>query len=131
MLKELKAAGAVVEQPKGIFRPLTRSSSRSTWARNRYACGAALSAISQARSDTFHPCEPKIPALFERRAINLTVDTTALPAFREFLESEGQAFLERVDDWLAAHVKRGSDGDGKAMRLGVGIYQIQDDPSEK
>jgi hypothetical protein len=72
----------------------------------------------------------KAPALFERRAINLAVDAAALPEFKAFLEAEGQAFLERVDDWLATH-EINSSGDGKAMRLGVGVYQIQDNPSDK
>ena len=49
----------------------------------------------------------------------------ALPEFRRLLETEGQALLERIDDWLSAHAVL--DGDGAAaIRLGVGIYHIQD-----
>jgi hypothetical protein len=64
------------------------------------------------------------------------MDPAALPAFREFLEAEGQAFLERVDAWLTAHeLPRAADEPagqgagatdaGRAVRLGAGIFAIQ------
>jgi hypothetical protein len=41
------------------------------------------------------------------------------------LQTEGQAFLERIDDWLSAHqVEADAADDG--IRLGVGMYQIED-----
>jgi hypothetical protein len=60
---------------------------------------------------------------FERRASNEAIDPRHLPAFREFLESEGMQFLERVDAWLTEHQARNDGG----VRLGVGVYQVQDD----
>ena len=49
-----------------------------------------------------------------------------LPAFREFVEREGQAFLERVDDWLTRHeVTQHNGADVAPIRLGVGLYHIQ------
>lgn len=65
------------------------------------------------------------PSHFERRALNLKVDRRALPEFRELLEREGQAMLERIDDWLSAHQLPDGDEDA-AIRLGVGLYHIQD-----
>jgi hypothetical protein len=62
---------------------------------------------------------------FERRALSVRVDQRALPAFKQFLEQEGQAFLERVDDWLTAHQVR-EDADDEAVRLGAGVYHIED-----
>jgi hypothetical protein len=67
-----------------------------------------------------------VPPRFERRAISLRVDREALPKFRELLEIEGQALLERLDDWLTAHEVPDSDNDRDAIRLGVGVYHIQD-----
>ena len=69
--------------------------------------------------------EPSQRSRFERRAVNLKVDARSLPAFREFLEAEGQAFLERVDDWLSAHeVSDDDDSSTTGTRLGVGVYHI-------
>jgi hypothetical protein len=67
------------------------------------------------------------PPRFEGRAQNRHIDPRHLPAFRAFLEREGQGFLERVDDWLAAH-ERAADAAAGAppIRLGVGVYAIND-----
>jgi hypothetical protein len=62
---------------------------------------------------------------FERRAINLNIDRKAIPEFQAFLEEEGMAFLERVDDWLSTHEARDDD----AARLGAGLYYIEDRPT--
>ncbi len=67
------------------------------------------------------------PTRFEGRAQNRHVDPRHLPAFRAFLEREGQGFLERVDDWLASHeVAVDAAADAPRIRLGVGVYAIHD-----
>jgi hypothetical protein len=63
-----------------------------------------------------------LPARFERSAVNDQVAAGALPEFKAVLEREGQAFLERLDAWLTEHQAT----DGKSIRLGVGVYHIQD-----
>lgn len=72
--------------------------------------------------------DAKSPARFERAAVNDRVLAGALPEFREFLNREGQAFLERVDAWLSAHEANGTAADAEetAIRLGVGVYHLQD-----
>ena len=65
------------------------------------------------------------PPRFERAAVNDRIDPAALPAFRAFLEQEGQAFLERADAWLTAHSLPDDAPDG-GIRLGVGVYHVQD-----
>lgn len=131
MLKELKSAGAVDERPKGTYRPLMRSYIPKHMAEEQVRLwSSSIRDLASAVGYNFTR-QPKTPALFERRAVNLNVDITALPEFRAFLESEGQAFLERVDDWLAAHAKRPGDANGATMRLGVGVYQVQDNPSDR
>jgi len=60
-------------------------------------------------------------ATFEGRAVNELVATTAIDAFRKFLDRRAMEFLEDVDDWLSDH---NEPGDGQATRLGVGIYTI-------
>jgi hypothetical protein len=64
----------------------------------------------------------------ERSAVNDHMPKEVAPAFAQMLEKEGQAFLERVDAWLTAHeVKPGGKRPSPdAIRLGIGLYQIQD-----
>jgi hypothetical protein len=69
----------------------------------------------------------KTPARFERAAVNDRVRADALPEFREFLNQEGQAFLERLDAWLTANEVQEHDASPQTtLRLGAGVYHIQD-----
>jgi hypothetical protein len=67
------------------------------------------------------------PARLARRAHNARIDARAVPAFRDFMELEGQAFLERVDDWLTRHEAPADSQERALVRLGAGVYQIQDE----
>lgn len=72
---------------------------------------------------------PRTPARFERAAKNERIPLSLAPKFREFLEHEGQAFLERVDTWLSEHevdMERAAKEDTRTTRMGAGVYQIQD-----
>ena len=67
------------------------------------------------------------PPRFEGRAQNRHIDPRQLPAFRAFMEREGQAFLERCDEWLSAHEAQQGEGTPAAtLRLGVGVFAIQE-----
>jgi hypothetical protein len=70
----------------------------------------------------------RTPARFERAAVNDRIAASAVAEFREFLDREGQAFLERVDAWLAAHEvsDAGDEAAAQSLRLGAGMYHIQD-----
>jgi len=64
---------------------------------------------------------------FEGRAWNADILGSAEPLFREFLEVEAQAMLERVDTWLAQHQQdKETSRRTRKLRLGIGIYQIQE-----
>jgi hypothetical protein len=71
---------------------------------------------------------PRSPTRFERAAKNTRMPLSAAPAFREFLEREGQAFLERADAWLAENAAADDHADEKepTTRMGVGVYHIDD-----
>jgi hypothetical protein len=74
------------------------------------------------------------PARFERRAINVRVDERSIPAFREFLEREGQQLLERIDDWLSTHEideSRDLTDKRRGIRLGAGVYHIEDERPQR
>jgi hypothetical protein len=65
---------------------------------------------------------------FERSAVNDQMPSGAIPEFTELVEQEGQAFLERIDKWLTARECKagGSRPNEDTVRLGVGLYHIQD-----
>lgn len=125
MVKELKDAGAIEELSDGRLRPLSRTYvPRGVPAERLRLWSSVLSDIANTIEHNFSRDEAT-PTRFERRALNLHVDSKAVREFRELLETEGQAMLERIDDWLAAH-QVADDEDETGLRLGVGVYQIQD-----
>jgi len=127
MLRELERVGAVEATDAGNWRAL-----------KRYYMPLALDADAVLRAggvlrdlgDTVDynlVREPDDPTRFEGRATNANLSRKDAAAFRAFLEAEGQDFLERVDAWLTDH-ERPEDGRGRnKVRLGIGVYQIQDD----
>jgi hypothetical protein len=124
MIKALKAAGAIAEIGETKLRALKRAYvPRELDADHIRLWGSVLKDIGTTWEHNLTRTSEQ-RSRFERRAINLKVDRKAIPEFQSFLEKEGMAFLERVDDWLSAHEVR--DGDG--ARLGAGLYYIQDRP---
>lgn len=126
MLKELRHAGAVDEQADG-----------RVVARTRYYMPAAMDPEQILRSgsvlaDLGNTVDYNLrrreaePSRFERRATNTRIPARAVPAFRKFIETEAQAFLERVDEWLTQH-EQDEDGDMPLVRLGLGAYWIEDE----
>jgi hypothetical protein len=125
MIKQLRLVGAVQDLPNGKVRVLKRAYVPKALSEDHIALwGSVLHDIGTTWEYNLMR-EPSQRSRFERRAVNLKVDIDALPAFREFLEAEGQAFLERIDDWLSAHeVPQGAVASKTSMRLGVGVYHI-------
>ena len=130
LLKELKHVGAVVENDDGLLE-----------ARSRYympvlmdpeqmlRSGSVLEDIGETVAYNLHRAE-KDPSRFERRATNTNMSAKDRALFREFLEREGQAFLERVDAWLTEH--EGSESDKSSnLRLGLGAYWIEETIKER
>ena len=127
MIKELRAAGAIGDAEGQRLRALKRSYIPRELNENLVRLwGSVLQDIGTTFEHNLYRDETD-PPRFERRAISLRVDPKSLPEFREVLEREGQAFLERMDDWINAHqVNSSTDEQGIGIRLGVGVYHIQD-----
>ena len=127
MIKELRAAGALGDAEGKRLRALKRSYIPHELNENLVRLWGS---VLQDHGTTFEHNlyrDEADPPRFERRAISLRVDPKSLPQFREVLEREGQAFLERMDDWINAHqVNSSTDEQGIGIRLGVGVYHIQD-----
>jgi hypothetical protein len=122
MIKELRTAGAIEETRDKRLRALMRAYIPRELSENQIRLwGSVINDVGTTVGINVSP-SPREHRRFERRALSLSVDRAALPEFRAFLEAEGQAFLERVDDWLTAHQAPAPE----AIRLGVGVYHIQD-----
>jgi hypothetical protein len=127
LLKELRAAGAVRKTADGRLEALRRiyiphamdGELIRLW-------GTVLTDVATTYVNNLTRT-PKIAPRFERAAVNDRIRADALPEFRRFLNEEGQAFLERLDAWLAAHEARaGEEAEQGTIRLGAGVYHIQD-----
>lgn len=125
MLKELKNAKAVEDTEDGKLRAISRYYSPVRMDPELLLiAGSNLRDLAATLNYNLSIDEGK---RFEGRADNDTIDAKVLPAFRKLMEEEGQRFLEKLDDWLSAHQVPDNDkADAKRVRLGVGIYAIED-----
>jgi hypothetical protein len=126
MIKQLRAVGAVEDLPDGRVRVLKRAYVPRALSADHIALWGSVLHDIGATWEYNLMRDPSRRSRFERRAVNLSIDPAALPAFQDFLEAEGQAFLERVDDWLSAHEASttGETDPSAGVRLGVGVYHI-------
>ena len=131
ILRELKRIKAVSMTHKGLIKAMRRNyrpTSADPDAINRTA--SVLADIGDTVTHNLYH-EPKQLTRFERRASNPRIPKSAVPAYRDFVYSESQAFLERVDAWLTEHEVPETDPQHeKALRLGLGMYWIQTDAAE-
>ena len=128
LFKELSAAGAVELCDDGHLQALMRSYIPKTFDPNQIRLwGSILHDVASTLAYNVTRA-PTVAARFERRAIHARVRRSAAPEFREFLEREGQRFLERIDGWLAEHAADEADGadPGQTARLGAGAYLIEE-----
>lgn len=122
MVKELKAAGALEELGDGRVRALKREYiPRELDEAKIRLFGSILHDLGTTLEHNLTRTAG-VAARFERRAISVRVAAGAAPEFRALLERAGQDFLVRIDDWLTAHEV---GDDEPAVRLGVGVYQIE------
>jgi len=125
MHKELKRAGAVGETAAGL-RALQRyympARVDAQWLIN---AGSVMRDLGMNINHNLVADEDH-PSHFMGRASNDGIPESALPAFRDFIEAEGQAFLERVDDWLTEHQSEKGPRRTRTARLGVGLFLIRD-----
>jgi len=70
----------------------------------------------------------KSPPRFEGIADNARISSRSARAFMNLVEARGMDFLNEMDGWLSAHeTDENRAGSGREVRMGVGIYLIQDD----
>ena len=128
MLKELKAVGAVAATARGRLRPKMRYYSPAAPDEEAVLrSGSVLEDLGSTVAENLVRAEER--TRFEGRATNARVARGARRKFRDYIESRGMAFLEDIDRWLSQH--ESTDTEGKTVRLGIGVYQIQDDGERK
>jgi hypothetical protein len=127
LVKELVKSGSIERLESGAYRVLRR------YYMPRQMDAQAVERAGSVLADIATTVEHNLSrglrdqSRFEGRAQSRHVDPRNLPAFRAFVEREAQGLLERVDDWLASH-EAGPTTEGAAtVRLGVGVYAIQDE----
>lgn len=127
LVKELVRTSSIERATDGRYRALRRF--YMPRAMDGQAVERAGAVIADLAATVEHNLSRDVsePPRFEGRAQNRHVDPRQLPAFRAFMEREGQAFLERCDEWLSAHEAQQGEGTPVAtLRLGAGVFAIQE-----
>jgi hypothetical protein len=128
LLKELIAAGAVRARPDGRLEAIKRDYIPHSMDEQLIRLWGTV--IADVATTYVHNVTRtgKAAKRFERSAVNDRMPVSALPGFARLLEQEGQVFLERIDKWLTAQQSKpaGRRGTVHTVRLGIGLYQIQD-----
>ncbi|HNP36906.1 MAG TPA: DUF6502 family protein [Woeseiaceae bacterium] len=126
LLKELKHVGAVKDDENGKLLAVSRYYMPVLMdPEQMLRSGSVLADVGTTVAYNLHRDETD-PSRFERRATNTRIAAETVPAFREFIEKEGQAFLERVDAWLTENEQTEPGARGH-MRVGLGTYWIEED----
>lgn len=124
MLKELRRVGAIRETRAGRVRALARNFIPAGLDPDSIArAGSVIGDIARTLVHNYLGEGQRLR--FERRASNFRVKQPAKRAFQQYLDSQGEAFLENIDNWLSAH--EAADEDDKTVRIGAGVYLIMDD----
>jgi len=129
VVKELKRAAAIEELENGMLVAKTRyyMPGHDTPARPEAMIRAG--SVYQDLGNTVDYNLGRVadaPTRFERRATNARVGVEAVAEFHQFIEDQGQKFLELVDQWLSEHEVREDEPDQtQTVRLGLGAYWIE------
>jgi len=126
LIKELVAAGCVSRRADGRLKVLRRDyipSSIDTQMLRLWA--SAIEGLAKTGGHNLTRSERE-PPRFQREAVNDRIPASAMKDFRRFLEQEGQAFLERMDAWLTEQQVPPATKVEAPLRVGVGVYHIQD-----
>jgi len=127
LLKELKRVGAVVETETGELIARSRyympTPFDPQWLLN---AGSTFADLGDNMNYNLS-VQAGMPTRFLGRATDETIDARAIPEFRAFIEEHGQPFLELVDDWLTEHRQQDADPAARQVRLGLGMFLIQDE----
>lgn len=125
MLKELRHANVVEEVGDGKLRAISRYYMPVRLeTESLLRAGGVLRDLAATLNNNVAPVDDEEPR-FEGIAVNDEMDASVIPEFREYMDKEGQRFLEKLDDWLTKRSSR-NGAQKERVRLGIGVYAIQD-----
>lgn len=125
LLKELIRTGAVEKCADGKL--IARS-------KTNIAQGSDIESIKRAGAILHHMVSTVVNNLMaenqsqlrlERRSFSINVPLKRAKKFRSFVESEGQRFVERVDEWITDNEVAPDDAKLTYL-LGAGVYMFED-----
>lgn len=128
MRRELVRVGAIKAMPAGELRVLKRYYMPLQMDPDAVVRGGSmLEDLGTTVSFNLGKAEGEL-SRFAGRATNTRIRSADARRFQVFLEQEGQAFLERMDEWLSRHELSPTDdsAETRSLRVGVGVYGIQD-----
>lgn len=123
MLRELLTAGTVEKLADGMLRPVHQYFMPDPADPQQLLRAASVvEDLGTTVTDNLRRAEDDL-RLFERRVSNISMSEQQVTEFRDFLDTEGQRFLERVDRWLTEHETPSTRP--APVRLGVGLYMFR------
>ncbi|MEL7296264.1 MAG: DUF6502 family protein [Pseudomonadota bacterium] len=126
MLKELLTTETIKRNASGEFYPTRRyyQPGRHDDENLLWAVNMIRDLTTTMNNNVFKTDETLLR--FGGKAENHTVRADCTELFRAFLDQRGQAFLEDIDDWLTRHAEENDNENTECVRLGVGLFAIED-----
>jgi hypothetical protein len=130
ILKEMKHVGLIQDTSDGRLRVLSRTYLRSPVDPDiMRQAGVTLHDHGETIAHNVD-AQRSGPPLFDRMVSNPAIPDSARPAFRAFVEQQGQQFLEMLDAWLSQHEIPQPPAAGETThRVGVGMFLFEE-PAE-
>jgi len=125
MLKELLSTQTIEKAQNGKLRPLRRYYQPAVRDdENLLFAAARIEELFETMNNNVFPADNPAPR-FGGFAANDTMAADMIPRYRDFLDKRGQEFLEEIDDWLADHAADDERGGKNLVRMGIGLYAIE------
>lgn len=128
MLKELKKTNSITENSDGQLEAITRFYIPTVYDSNKvFSMAETFSDIGATAFHNFVREEDDLPRI-QIRALNNQIPEEYAEEFQSIYRSKCFELLEEIDDWLSEKESITTDNLNKKIRLGLGVYMIQDTP---
>jgi hypothetical protein len=133
---ELCRAGLATETAQGTLVPRKRYSVAASFSEDylrrlafslrTHAGTLAHNAIVRSQADAMS--QPRAETRFDRAAYSGRMTWASINAFKQWVRSEGESFIEEADDWIGSHESARDQQDPEPCPIaGVGIYFFIED----
>lgn len=126
MIKELVNTGAMERLETGEFKVLMRyyQPAIADSENLQFAVDRIHDVIETMNNNVFVH-ESSAPR-FGGFAANDAIPVDVIPAFQEYMDIRGQAFLEEVDDWLTKHANKNGTPTNNTARVGISLFATEE-----